>query len=121
MFLKRIIITALVVVAAAVLAPAAFAMLDAAPDPSVHQDLRSPDARLAPPVYQDLRLPDARDAGRDVVVPQTPPVSAPAGRAAEVSGAEFSWLQVGLAAALALALIALGTGTMRRRRLATSA
>ena len=103
MFFKRIIITAIVFVAAAALAPAAFAMIDAMPDPP-----------------QDLRSPDARDAGRGIVVSETPRVVAPAGRAIDVSGAGFPWLEAGLAAALALALIALGTGALVRRRAAAS-
>ncbi len=118
MFLKRIIITALVVVAAGAPASAAFAMFDFAPESSLRQDLRGPDARPAPPVHQDLRSPDARDAALDLVAPETPPAGAPVGHTVEVSGAEFPWLEVGLAAALALALVALGTGAMRRRRLA---
>ena len=113
MFFKRITTTVLVVIAAAVAAPAAFAMPDRAPvapiAPNV-QDLRSPDARPAPPVLQDLRAPDARDA---VVVPPA--------RAADVSGTEFPWLEAGLAAALAVALIGLGIATLRRRSLAAHA
>ena len=120
MFYKRIITTALVVIAAAVTAPAASAMPDITPAPPVTQDLRGPDARPAPPVLQDLRSPDARDAGRDVVLPEAQPVSDPAGRAVDLSGAEFPWLEAGFAAALALLLVALGTATMRRRRVAAS-
>ena len=88
MFLKRIVITALVVVAAGAPAPAAFAMFDFAPESSVRQDLRGPDARPAPPVHQGLRSPDARDAPLDLVAPETPPAGAPVGHTVEVSGAE---------------------------------
>ena len=120
MFFKRIITTALVAIAVAAAPPAAFAMLDSVPPLPNTQDLRSPDARPAPPAVQDLRSPDARDAGRVVVVSERPIVSVPAARTVDVAGADFPWLQAGLAAALALALIGLGTGTMRRRRPATS-
>ena len=105
MFFKRIITTALVVAAAAAAPPAAFAMLDSVPPL---------------PTTQDLRSPDARDAGRVVVVSERPPASGPVGRTVDVSGAEFPWLEAGLAATLALALAAFGTGAMRRRRPATS-
>jgi hypothetical protein len=117
---KRTITTALVVAAAAAAPPTAFAMLDSVPPPPSTQDLRSPDARPEPPVIQDLRSPDARDAGRVVVVSERPPVSGPVGRTVDVTGAEFPWLEAGLAATLALALVIFGTGTMRRRRPATS-
>jgi hypothetical protein len=98
-FFKRIITTVLVVIAAAVAAPAALAMPD-----------RAPVARPAAPVVQDLRSPDARDA-----------VIVPAGQADAVHGVDFPWLEAGLGAALALALIGLGIATLRRRSLAANA
>ncbi len=111
MFLTRIITTALIGLAAAVAAPAAFAMPDRAPVPAAAgQDLRGPDARPAPPIVQDVRSPKTGDA----VVPS-------ADSAVSVSGADSPWLEAGLAAALAVSLICLGIATVRRRSPAASA
>jgi hypothetical protein len=117
-FFKRII-TAALVVAAAVPAPAALARPDLMPKPLAAQDLRSPDARPAPAAIQDLRSADARDAadGRgtfsapEVAVVKLTQPSPPSG------GLDWGDAGIGAGGMLALTLLASGaTLAITRRR-----